>query len=238
SAFDGWQGCDSTNGSECTVTLTSDTTVTASFCVAGTETVDWGGADASGDGGGQAGSVPAEDDWRFAPSSTGLLETRGFLTLEEAQAAGLVTGVPPGGMQVFGRLFAFTLIGGETGGTAVVTIDYGQPIPAGAQYWKYFEDGELFGPPEGAGWYRFDGAVIDHAAGTVTLTLTDGEFGDADWVANAVIRDPGGLFTQAEPVPTLSQWAMLLLVMLLGAVGTNAVGQVALSRNLTYGHDG
>ncbi|MDD3519066.1 MAG: hypothetical protein PHQ14_12015 [Chromatiales bacterium] len=30
--------------------------------------------------------------------------------------------------------------------------------------------------------------------------------------------------TQAEPVPTLPAWAMLLLVMLLGAVGTDAVG--------------
>lgn len=160
--------------------------------------------------------------WVFAPVGNGPEDTRGFLTLEEAQNAGLVVDAPAGSVQALGELFAFRLILGASGTQAEVTIDFGGPIPAGAQYWKY-------GPRTNGGspeWYVFEAAQIDFQAGTVTLPLTDGALGDADWIANSVISDPGGLFAPqangAQPIPTLTEWGMIIMasLMALGAMVT------------------
>lgn len=167
------------------------------------------------------GSVTGTGGWVFAPVGTGPEETRGFLTLAEAQNASLVVGAPTGNLQALGELFTFRLILGTSGSQATVTIDFGGPIPAGAQYWKY-------GPQTNGGsseWYVFEAAVIDNQAGTVTLPLTDGALGDADWAENSVITDPGGLFAPqagAQPIPTLTEWGMIIMasLMALGAMVT------------------
>ena len=58
-----------------------------------------------------------------------------------------------------------------------------------------------------------------HISGnTVTYTIRDGELGDDDLTVNGVIRDPGGpvIDNGVNAIPTLSQWALMLLGGLLG----------------------
>lgn len=173
------------------------------------------------DDGGLSASVGSDSDWGFAPLGSGASDSRGFISLAEAQDEDLVEGAPAG-MQSVSVLVSFRLITTEsTPLAAVVTINFGAPIPEGAQYWKY--------GPETSGaepsWYQFSSAVIDNAAGTVTLTMTDGQQGDADWAENGEIRDPGGLFLpQANgavaSIPTLSEWGMIIMssLMAIGAI--------------------
>ena len=47
-----------------------------------------------------------------------------------------------------------------------------------------------------------------------TLQLVDGGFGDADGVANGVIVDPSGVSNDPAGIPTLGEWAALLLGLL------------------------
>ncbi|MCP5126895.1 MAG: DUF4214 domain-containing protein [Gammaproteobacteria bacterium] len=69
---------------------------------------------------------------------------------------------------------------------ATVTLAYGDPLPAGAQYWKY---GPTATDPD-PHWYLLNGA--DLAGNTATFTLIDGHLGDADGLTDAHITDPGG----------------------------------------------
>lgn len=180
--------------------------------------VDWGGinADEMVDGI----LATTEGDWGFAAAGTGEGQTRGFLTLEEAETAGVVAGVPGTGLELVGRVLSFVLSTSGDNAEAVVTVTFDTPLPPGVEVWK-------FGPTalgEDPVWYPWPGAVIDHEAGTATLTLTDGDLGDSDWQANGTIVDPVGLFHHAEshrPValPVMGYPGMILLSLLLGLLG-------------------
>ena len=97
-----------------------------------------------------------------------------------------------------------------------MTIVYPSALPPGTQYYKY-------GPQPGplpAAWYVLPANVVGN---TITFTITDGQLGDDDLTANGTIVDQGGpgssgpgpATATVTPVPTLSQWAMILLSMLL-----------------------
>lgn len=78
----------------------------------------------------------------------------------------------------------------ELGATVELDIVYEKPLPEGIKYYK-------FGPAQpGAGdtWYELprDLYQISEDRKVVTLTLTDGQLGDADWENNGFIQDPGG----------------------------------------------
>ena len=92
------------------------------------------------------------------------------------------------------------------------TITYPQVLPPGTQYWKY-------GPTPGDAaphWYVLPATI---AGNTVTFSITDGGLGDDDLTANGTIVDQGGPGAGATAIPTLSQWAMLVLMLLLGLMG-------------------
>ena len=59
------------------------------------------------------------------------------------------------------------------------------------------------------------------SANTTSFTVIDGQKGDDDWAVNGTIVDPVGPTISAEvaPVPTLSQWALLLLGLLAAGLG-------------------
>ena len=57
-----------------------------------------------------------------------------------------------------------------------------------------------------------DGATVEF---TATFSITDGGTGDSDGVANGTIDDPNG--PAAAAVPTLPQWALILLALLLAS---------------------
>lgn len=73
-------------------------------------------------------------------------------------------------------------------------------------------------------WYDFSSHATV-SGNTITLTLTDGADGDSDLSANGSISDPGGpvLPGDVSAIPTLSQWALLLLSLLAAALGMRAV---------------
>jgi hypothetical protein len=107
-------------------------------------------------------------------------------------------------------LFDFTTTGCTPGSTITMTITYPAVLAPGTQYWKY-------GPrpgPIAAGWYVLPATV---AATTITFSITDGLLGDDDLLANGDIVDQGGPgvppAAAAIPVPTLSPWMLVLLVL-------------------------
>jgi len=64
---------------------------------------------------------------------------------------------------------------------------------------------------------------------TYTVQLVDGGFGDADGVVNGVIVDPQGITQNPAEIPTLDQWAMILLALALAALAVRRL-RVASSR--------
>jgi hypothetical protein len=118
---------------------------------------------------------------------------------------------PPAGVTFPYGLFNFTLSGCTPGSTVALNITYPGAVPAGTQYWKY-------GPtPDNhtSHWYIIPATI---AGNTMTFSITDGGLGDDDYTANGTIVDAGGpgLVT---PIPTLSEWGMILLAGMLGVFG-------------------
>jgi autotransporter-associated beta strand protein len=117
-------------------------------------------------------------------------------------------------------LFDFALGSCTPGSAIVMTITYPSALPAGTQYWKY-------GPQPGNAtphWYVMPATITGN---TAVFTITDGLQGDDDLAANGTIVDQGGPGGPpvggggggAAGVPTLSEWAMMLLASLLLVAG-------------------
>ena len=148
----------------------------------------------------------------------------GFDRADFIPLTGAPASPPPGGTAgfVFSQGLLDVVVGGCPNGASVtVTLTYPQPFPPGAVYLKY---GPTPGQPA-PHWYPFAGATI--AGSTVTLVLTDGVLGDDDLAQNGTIADPGGVALALAPgatgIPTLSQWGVFLLSLLLAvAAGLNA----------------
>lgn len=113
-------------------------------------------------------------------------------------------------------LAKFVLQNVGTGNTVTLHITYPNTVPAQAEYWKYGKTT----PSGGAHWHRIPMTLVN--SHTIAITLTDGGQGDTDATADGHITDPGGLAVPASArasitaVPTLSQWALALLMMGLG----------------------
>lgn len=126
---------------------------------------------------------------------------------------------PPAGFVFPHGLYDFTLVGGA--GPATVVITYPAALPPGTVYWKYGKTS----PADAPRWYQFPGATISQDRLSITLTLSDGALGDSDGTANGVITDPGGPGVPAgvEGIPTLSQWGLMVMSLLLLALGAYTV---------------
>ena len=103
-----------------------------------------------------------------------------------------------------------------------MNVTYAQPIPAGAVFYKFGKTADNPTPH----WYQHPATI---SGATLTYQVTDGGAGDDDLTRNGSMADPGGLAVPlAEPaaavaVPTLAQWAQLLLCVLLVLCGTPMV---------------
>ena len=133
---------------------------------------------------------------------------------------------PPAGSAPTGEtfpqgLFNFTVSGCTPGSVLNFTITYPQALPSGTQYWKY-------GPTSTdatAHWYVLPALV---SGNTITFSITDAGLGDDDYALgpNGTIVDqsgpgaPGVPPTQAaEAIPTLNEWMLALLGLVLLGVG-------------------
>lgn len=119
-------------------------------------------------------------------------------------------------------LFDFELVGCEPGGE--VTISTTWPNLRGIT--GYMKHGQH---PWSGGrtiWYPPKGLKIE--GNTVTFTIRDGDWGDDDLTVNGVIRDPGGPVIggsgDVQAIPTLSQWALMLLAALLAGTALRRRG--------------
>ncbi|MHB1403331.1 MAG: IPTL-CTERM sorting domain-containing protein [Thiobacillus sp.] len=159
-------------------------------------------------------------------------------TVNSARSSGFIptSGDPkspgslPPGIEFPHGLLDFTLTGGAHGSAATIAITYPSAIPSGTTYWKY-------GPsPAGyncsgaacatAHWYQMPPAQAVITGNTIMLTITDGGVGDDDLTANSVIVDQGGPGVSGGGIvgiPTLSEWALLALAVLIGLFGMGAM---------------
>lgn len=151
-------------------------------------------------------ALQAGNGWQVALASTHTVASLGAPAL------------PPGVTLLHG-VVRLRLNQGTQGSEATVVLTYPQPLPPGARYYKYGRTRDNNVPH----WYVFPGAQI--SGSTVTLTLKDGWAGDDDVTENSVIDDPGGvgLGGAAASIPTLGEWALVLLAGVLGLLSAGAL---------------
>ncbi|MFD1711251.1 IPTL-CTERM sorting domain-containing protein [Ottowia flava] len=152
-------------------------------------------------------------------SATCTLDTSaatGFVASPGAAAEAELQALHPGATLPYG---AFTLrASGCAGDTLTVTITYPEPLPAGLVLLKW-------GPPAAGAaqaWFAPPGLNLSASRRTVSYLLDDDGAGDSETVAAGVIIDPfAPVLLAAVPVavPTLGQWALILLGGLIGALG-------------------
>ncbi|MGB3069454.1 MAG: ExeM/NucH family extracellular endonuclease [Ottowia sp.] len=130
--------------------------------------------------------------------------------------SGTLPAAAPAGWKISSDMLSFTANGCGEGGGLTLTLTYPQALPANAKLWKW-------GPTHDDAtdhWYTVPATISGH---TATFTLTDGADGDADLTANGSINDPvvvgvplaGGTGGALTPVPTLGEWALMLMGLLL-----------------------
>lgn len=109
-------------------------------------------------------------------------------------------------------LFDFELVGCEGGSEVTVTTTW-PDLRGITGYMKY---GRTPFSRDRAVWYAPDNLHIQ--GNTVSYTIRDGGLGDDDLTVNGVIRDPSGPVTggSINSIPTLNQWALMLLSVMLG----------------------
>lgn len=124
----------------------------------------------------------------------------------------------PGGLVFPYGMLRFAATGCDTGGTATLVLTYPEPLPAQAQYWKWGRTLDRQEPH----WFVVPSTIQGN---TMTVSIQDGGLGDDDLEANGSITDPAGPAWPAaagsvnvQPVPTLGEWARLLLAALLSGV--------------------
>lgn len=140
-----------------------------------------------------------------------LLPSANGCALQTASYSAPPTPLPPGVASFPYGLLGFTIDGCTSGATATLRVTYPGSV-AGMRYYKRM----------GGDWLSMAGAAT-LTGNTATLQLQDGGPFDANPLPGA-IADPGGPALlavpaggNAQPVPTLSPWALALLAALLGS---------------------
>ena len=169
----------------------------------------------SGTGGGTNASCAAPWATNAGRGSGSLTANGNGWTVSSASFAVTPTATPPAGVTFPNGLLDLRLTTGSSGTDATVVVQYTTAVPAGAVYMKY---GKTAANPTDH-WYQLAANRALFAADrmSVTLTLTDGGAGDHDLLANGTIVDPGGpAMVTPDAIPTLSEWAMILMASLMG----------------------
>jgi hypothetical protein len=125
----------------------------------------------------------------------------------------------PGSLVLPYGLVSFAIEVTSPGDDVAITVTLPGPLSPDARVLKYLPTCGGGVPGERA-WAD----VTDHVSGLAdgddayTITLTDGGFGDADCQANGLIVDPQGPAQVPTGIPTLAEWALIALVLLMIAV--------------------
>jgi hypothetical protein len=114
-------------------------------------------------------------------------------------------------------LFEFTAVCPSEGGTLTLTVTYPNPLPPGTQYWKYGSTSRNATPH----WYVLPATITGN---TAIFTIADGGLGDdIPGTPDGAIVDQGGpgapgAGNGATGIPTLSEWGLLLLGLVLSGL--------------------
>jgi hypothetical protein len=161
----------------------------------------------------------------FAPQGNGPLQSAFFIPVTghpKSPPAGTApsVGFPHG-------LVDFVLLNCTPGATMSFAITYPSVVPAGAVYWKYGPTASQASPH----WYVLPATITGNIA---TFSITDGGLGDDDLAANGTLVDQGGPGVPGAPdthqIPTLSEWALILLALVTAALGARRLKPAALRR--------
>jgi hypothetical protein len=113
----------------------------------------------------------------------------------------------------------FGFITNSCGSSAALTFTatYPADLPTDMVFYKFGPTASNTTPH----WYTHPFTRVDSK--TISYTVTDGGAGDDDLVANGVVVDDGGpgfpLAVNTTAIPTLSEWALALLAMLMAGLG-------------------
>lgn len=161
----------------------------------------------------------------FAPQGSGAMQSAFFIPVA-GHPKSPPAGSAPGAFFPHG-LLDFVLVNCTPGSTVTLTVTYPAALDPAAQYWKYGPTPAL-GPPH---WYVLPATI---AGDTATFSITDGALGDDDLVANGTIVDQGGpgtpVVASAEAIPTLSEWAMIVLMLLTLGIGARQIRRASQPR--------
>jgi hypothetical protein len=109
-------------------------------------------------------------------------------------------------------LLNFTIHNVPHGGTVTVAVTTPADIPVGSIFYKCSSG--VYTPYQGV-------TGLDDGDNRFALTLTDGGEGDRDGLENGEIVDPGGIGVHgAQPIPTLNEWGMVIMSILMLTIGT------------------
>jgi hypothetical protein len=130
-------------------------------------------------------------------------------------------GLPDGTTFPYGLLA--TTLTCDVGAEITLAVTLPAPLVSVHRLWKYGPTAANSAPH----WYEIsDSANVSgfaSSSSSYTIKLTDGGFGDADGEANGRIVDPSGVGQNPADIPTLSEWAMILLMLLLVGVALRKV---------------
>jgi hypothetical protein len=204
--------------------ITASCTVAATFSLIPVNTFT--GPTATGTGNATVSFTGGGATCGFAPQGSGAGQSAFFIALT-GHAKSPPAGSAPTGVLFPHGLLDFVLVNCTPGATVNFTVTYPTAVPAGTQYWKYGPTPSNPAPH----WYILPATI---SGATATFSITDGGLGDDDLAANGTVVDQGGPGVPPpgsgpQQIPTLSEWAMILLAMLLAAFGASRM-RVARSR--------
>jgi hypothetical protein len=137
----------------------------------------------------------------FDMSETGFVETNNISTSA------------PTSYQFVHGLLRFKLIHCLPDSSVEVKVTWPTQLPVDTQFWKY-------GPPSAGAsniWFQPASVRFDFTNNTTTYIVVNNGTGDLDNDPNTIV-DPIGVAIPPTPIPTLSEWATILLMFMLGLV--------------------
>ncbi len=132
--------------------------------------------------------VIIEGDYSISPTSKGVMVPE-----QSADIASLENFAFPYGVLDFE-------LSGSVGEIALINLEYSEPLPENFKYMKYAKTTADAAPS----WFEYANFTLSADRRTLTLSLTDGELGDDDWLSNGIIKDHSGPAIPAEFTVTAS----------------------------------
>ncbi len=121
--------------------------------------------------------------------------------------------IPPDGFVFPHGLVEFTVSGCIAGSTLDFTIEYPDKLFVHTVYWKHAPRSAV----PMASFFEFPAALNGNIA---QFSISDGGLGDADLSINGIITDPSGPGVRIIETPTLSNWGLILMgLLMMGLAG-------------------